>query len=221
MLVGIVGCGGFGREVMPALKETFERAGITRATLVFVETNPTSRDFVNGYPVMSEQHFLSAGNKQKWFNIAIADSRIREAIAARFIDAGARPIAIRSLEAKIYGESEIREGGIFCTGSIITANSVIGRFFHGNFQSYVAHDCVIGDFVTFAPRVTCNGNVTIEDHAYIGAGAVIKQGTSDRPLRIGKGAVVGMGAVVTRDVPAAETWVGNPARLLERKVNAG
>ncbi len=37
-----------------------------------------------------------------------------------------------------------------------------------------------------------------EDHAYIGTGAVIKQGTPDQPLVIGKGAVVGMGAVVTK-----------------------
>ncbi len=41
----------------------------------------------------------------------------------------------------------------------------------------------------------------LNDHAYIGTGAVIKQGTPDKPLMIGKGAVVGMGAVVTKSVP--------------------
>ena len=71
---------------------------------------------------------------------------------------------------------------------------------------------MIGDFVTFAPGVMCNGNVHIDDHAYIGTGAILKQGTPDKPLRIGRGAVVGMGAVVTKDVAPGETVIGNPAR---------
>lgn len=41
-----------------------------------------------------------------------------------------------------------------------------GRHFHANLYSYVEHDCVIGDFVTFAPGVKCNGNVVVEDYAY-------------------------------------------------------
>ena len=99
----------------------------------------------------------------------------------------------------------------------LTSNIRIGRQFHANIYSYVAHDCVIGDFVTFAPGVKCNGNVVIEDHAYIGTGAVIKQGRPGQPLVIGRGAVVGMGAVVTRDVPAGATVVGNPAKLMNKE----
>jgi acetyltransferase-like isoleucine patch superfamily enzyme len=60
----------------------------------------------------------------------------------------------------------------------------------------------------------CNGHVHIEDHAYIGAGTVIKQGLLGAPLVIGRGAVVGMGAVVTKSVPPGVTVVGNPARPL-------
>ena len=100
----------------------------------------------------------------------------------------------------------------------LTSNIRIGRNFHANIYSYVAHDCVIGDFVTFAPGVMCNGNIVIEDHAYIGTGAVIKQGVPDKPLVIGRGAVVGMGAVVTKSVPAGEVVVGNPAKPLQKQV---
>lgn len=52
---------------------------------------------------------------------------------------------------------------------------------------------------------------TVEDDVVIGMGALIL------PVRIGKGATIGAGAVVTKDVPPAETWVGNPARPLDKK----
>lgn len=44
----------------------------------------------------------------------------------------------------------------------------------------------------------------------------MRQGTPDKKLRIGKGAVIGAGAVVLNDVPPGATMVGNPARLLQR-----
>ena len=71
--------------------------------------------------------------------------------------------------------------------------------------------------LTFAPSVKCNGNVIIEDHAYIGTGAVIKQGKQGKPLTVGQGAVVGMGAIVTKSVPPGVTVIGNPARLLTKE----
>ncbi len=49
----------------------------------------------------------------------------------------------------------------------------------------------------------------IEDDVSIGSGATIMCG-----IRIGKGAMVGAGAVVIHDVPAGATVVGNPARVI-------
>ncbi len=49
----------------------------------------------------------------------------------------------------------------------------------------------------------------VEDRASIGSGSTILCGVT-----IGAGAMIGAGSVVTRDVPAAETWAGNPARRL-------
>lgn len=111
---------------------------------------------------------------------------------------------------------ELGDGAILSPFVTLTSNLRIGRHFHANIYSYVAHDCLIGDFVTFAPSVQCNGNIVIEDHVYVGTAAVLKQGQPGAPLVIGKGAVVGMGAVVTRSVPPGVTVVGNPARLMQR-----
>ena len=101
----------------------------------------------------------------------------------------------------------IQDGACLSPFVTLTSNIRIGRCFHANLYSYVEHDCVIGDFVTFGPGAKVNGNVMIGDHAYIGSGAIIRQG-----LTIGAHAIVGMGAVVTHDVPPGQTVIGNPAK---------
>lgn len=54
--------------------------------------------------------------------------------------------------------------------------------------------------------------VEIEDDVWIGARATIMPG-----VKIGKGAVIGAGAVVTKDVPPYKIVVGNPAKILKER----
>lgn len=212
VIFGLFGAGGFAREVMPIVdKDSLPGSGYNDIELYFVETHSELSE-INGYKVISEDHFFSIQCKEKFFNIAIGDSKLREKIATKCIMNGAKPINLNSNKCIIDEFNEIGEGAILCHNTIVTSNTKIGRFFHANIFSYVAHDCVIGDFVTFAPSVHCNGNVHIHDHAYIGTNVVIKQGSLSKPLVIGKGAVIGMGAVVTKDVPPYTTVVGNPAK---------
>jgi acetyltransferase-like isoleucine patch superfamily enzyme len=66
-----------------------------------------------------------------------------------------------------------------------------------------------GDPSRRPPIATCP--VVIEDHAWIGIGAIVLKG-----VRIGAGARVGAGCVVARDVPAGRQVEGNPAFLLDQ-----
>jgi hypothetical protein len=109
--------------------------------------------------------------------------------------------------ASRFGSVEFGEGAIVCPHSLFTSNIKLGSFFHCNYKSAIAYDCIVEDFVTLAPGVFINGNVTIEDEVDIGAGAVVKQGVT-----IGKKSVTGMGIVVLKDVNEVTTVVGNPAR---------
>lgn len=205
MRIGIFGAGGFGHELIEPLQTSLAYLPDPHE-LVFIDDDTSRRA---GLPVVTLEA-MSAGDL---FIVAVGDGATRKAIEARCLAAGLEPWGYTGSHVSVGAGVEIGSGVVLCSYSMITANAKIGRQFQSNIYSYVAHDCVIGDYVTFAPRVCCNGNVHIEDFAYIGTGAVIRQGTPDKPLRIGTGAVVGMGAVVTKDVPPGVTVMGNPARV--------
>ena len=211
----VFGASGFGREVLPVVRQQLQATQAQPFELVLVDDAPPA-DTINGHRVLTYAQWLAQPAASRHMNIAIANSAVRQKLAERCVADGVGFFEARAANVVQQDEVAIGPGAILCPFVMLTSNIQIGQHFHANIYSYVAHDCVIGNYATFAPGVMCNGNVHIEDHAYIGTGAVIKQGKPGAPLVIGKGAVVGMGAVVTKSVPAGATVVGNPARAMER-----
>jgi sugar O-acyltransferase (sialic acid O-acetyltransferase NeuD family) len=213
-LYAVYGSSGCGRGVMPVAREQLARSLQGKSfELVFVDDHD-GRTEINGHRVLTYAQFRDDPRADKRISIAIANSPVREKLADRCTSDGIGFFQVRAGGCVIMDDCRIGEGAILCPFVTLTSNIRVGRHFHANLYSYVEHDCAIGDFVTFAPGVKCNGNIVIEDHAYIGAGAILRQGAPGRPLVIGRGATVGMGAVVTRSVPPMTTVVGNPARPL-------
>lgn len=210
----VYGASGCGRGVMPFVRQQLSQVSSTSRDLAFVDDEPPAAT-VNGQRVLTYAQWLSEPAASRHVVLAIADGRVRERIAARCAADGVAFFEARASNVVILDQVSVGEGAVLCPFVTLTSNIRIGRHFHANLYSYVEHDCVVGDFVTFAPGVHCNGNVVVEDHAYVGAGAILRQGRPGSPLVIGRGAVVGMGAVVTKDVAAGETVVGNPARPLQ------
>ena len=210
----IFGASGYGREVLPLVRQQLQAAlAAGDADLVFVDDHPPA-PVVNGQRVLRYAQWLSEPASSRHMNVAIANSRVREQLVQSCTADGVQFFEARAANVVQLDDVQLGEGAVLCPFVTLTSNIRIGQHFHANIYSYVAHDCVVGDFVTFAPGVMCNGNVHVEDHAYIGTGAVIKQGQPGAPLVIGRAAVVGMGAVVTKSVPPGVTVVGNPARPL-------
>ena len=215
-LYAIYGASGCGRSLMPVARQQLARES-DASEIVFIDDALESVAEVNAHRAMNYLAFLNETASEKYVQIAIANSHVREKIAQRLKMDGIQLWSIIADNVVLMDQLELAEGSALSPFVTIGSNVKIGKCFQANLYSYVEHDCVIGDFVTFAPGVKCNGNIHIQDHVYIGAGAVIKQGTPDQPLVIGAGAIVGMGAVVTKSVPPGATVVGNPARIVTKK----
>jgi serine O-acetyltransferase len=100
------------------------------------------------------------------------------------------------------------------------------RFGHHGFGTMVHSNVVIGKRVKIWHNVTIavrarsgwnseHGRIVIEDDVKIGANSVVIS-PLEGSLRIGRGARIGAGAVVTHDVPPGATVVSMPARVIER-----
>ncbi|KVP97593.1 acetyltransferase [Burkholderia ubonensis] len=217
--IAIYGCGGFGREILPLARLHQARTSTSLASgIVFVSDTPSEIGTrQNGVEVISFDALITPEHRDRKVVVSLGSSTARRTLVQRCESEGLEFASLVASTHVSLDHVEVAEGAVFCDFSMCTSNIRIGRHFQCNIYSYVAHDCVVGDFVTFAPRVACNGRIVIEDDAYIGTGAVLKQGTPNTPLTIGRGAVIGMGAVVTKDVPPGVTVVGNPAAPMVKR----
>lgn len=219
--IAIYGCGGFGREILPLARAYGEAIGFGSTDIVFVSDSVDEIGTEkNGVKVIAFDDLISSKHNDRAVIVSLGSSGARRALVEKCEQEGLRFGSLMAATHVSHDNVQVGEGSVFCDFSMCTSDVKIGRHFQCNIYSYVAHDCIVGDFVTFAPRVSLNGRIIVEDDVYIGTGAVLKQGTPEKPLIIGKGSVIGMGAVVTKDVLPGITVVGNPAAPLVKKALA-
>ena len=129
-------------------------------------------------------------------------------------DADGNKIRIPTLGKVIIGNHvEIGTQDNISCGS--GGNTVIGDYAKLDTLVHIGHDVNIGKNVEITAGVIVGGFATIEDGAWIGINACIRNRIS-----IGENALIGMGAVVTKSVPARLTMIGNPAKEMEKKTDS-
>ena len=215
-IFAVYGAGGYAREVMPLLKKTKIS---NENNYYFIDDSIQKEGIVNGTKVLTYDRLLYEFPAENIYcSIAIANYNTRRLITEKCKQNGLKIISIKADNCIFMEEVILGEGAILSPFVTITSNVTIGKSFHANLYSYVGHDCIIGDYVTFAPGVKCNGHVKINDNVYVGTGAIIYQGKCNKPITIGKNSKIAAGAVVTKNIPENVTVIGNPAQVLTKEL---
>lgn len=205
----IVGAGGFGREVLCLILDMYnishEQA---KDFFCFAETDSVyeKRD-VNGIPVISLSEFNPGTHKVV---IAIGNPVDRENIK-QILPANTRYTTVIHPSVVMSKWIEIGEGSVICAGTILTCNIKLGNHTHLNLHTTVGHDCVTGDYFTTAPAVNISGNCSFGKNVYCGTNSSFRE-----RLKITNNVVIGMGAVVLKDISEQGIYVGNPLRRIEK-----
>lgn len=198
--VAIFGTGGFAREVACVLHD------LGRGDRIAAFHEPDAvyqpRELL-GVPVRPQSEFEPGRHRAV---IGIGNPNVREKVVGELppetvFDTLVHPAAVVSQWV------EIGDGTIVCAGAVLTCQIEIGKHCHFNLNTTVGHDCVFGDFCTIAPGTNISGNVTLGTRVDVGTQAAFRQN-----LRVCDDVVIGMGAVVLKDIVEPGTYIGAPAR---------
>lgn len=107
---------------------------------------------------------------------------------------------------------DVEVGANTCIDRGALSDTIIGDHTKINNLCHIAHNNKIGKNVVITGCVNISGSNVIEDKVWIAPNSSIRGF-----VHLGVGCIVGMGAVVTKDIPKGETWVGNPARKIEKQ----
>jgi len=132
-----------------------------------------------------------------------------------------------------YGLKDVHPTTHIGVASSISRDLITLEYCYLGGECHIGPKVELGRYVLFAPRVAIVGadhcfdqpgvpicfsgrptlpRTVIEDDVWIGYGATVMAG-----VRIGRGAVVAAGAVVTHDIPPYEIWGGVPARKIRER----
>lgn len=205
----IIGAGGVGREVSLIIQQINELEQ-TWNLLGFIDDNTDNwGKVINGYSVIGGIDSLEFLSNDTYIVIAIVNYKVKKNIVNK-INNKFKFATIVHPKVWIHDYMTVGEGTIIYEGAILTANIEIGNHVIISPKCGVGHDSIIKDYVSLLWNVNVSGNDLIEEGVMMGSGSTVIQGK-----KIGKGSIIGAGAVVVNDIESFSTAVGVPAKVIK------
>jgi sugar O-acyltransferase (sialic acid O-acetyltransferase NeuD family) len=198
--IAIMGASGHGKVLADIAKKNGYKE------IVFLDDD-TSIQECDGYPVVgkcTEAKLIDADIIVGIGNAQIR-KRMQESLDKKKIATLIHPDAI------VADGTKIGAGTVVMAGTVINSGTKIGKGCIINTCSSVDHDCNIGDFVHVSVGSHIAGTCKIGNQTWIGIGSTVSNN-----LEIAQDCMIGAGAVVIRNIEEAGTYIGVPARKLEK-----
>src|ERR1051326_151881 len=190
----ILGAGGFGREVY-AWAQQAEGFGKDWVLKGFLDAGRDALEKRPGPGVMVGSISDHQPKQDEVFICAIGTPAIKKRCSELIASRGGKFISIVHRTAIVGHSVRIGAGGILCPGAIVSFNVTLGQGVALNLHATVNHDAVVGAWSQLNCHSDVMGGVHLEEEVFLGSHASILPG-----VKVGRGAIVGAGAVVRSEV---------------------
>jgi len=203
----ILGTGVHGAEIAHII-ERINRQEPSWTLLGHVSPKATDSTEFAGHPILGFVEDMDNLLERHPDAMLVADNEFPKSITAPV----ERWATIIDPSCYIHPTARIGRGCVIYPHCFVGLNATIGDrvFLLGGCT--INHDDVLEDNVVGASKATLAGYVHVETGVYLGQSCTVRQF-----LRVGHHALIGMGAVVVKDVESDSIMIGNPARKMKRK----
>lgn len=199
----ILGFGGHARSVA----DVALAAGV--AELLFIDANAQDGENFLGHGAVRKY----AGNlPEGWACLpAAGDNHRRQRQCTEASERGWRLATLIAPSATIGTGASIGEGSFVAQHAHVGPMARVGRGAIINTNAAVEHECVVGEFVHVSVNATLAGRSRLGDFVFLGAGSTVID-----CVEVGSQIIVGAGGVVGKSITVPGTYVGVPAKRLDK-----